>query len=796
MSNKLEKVTISEIIEAFKYHIKDERFRFVSAVILILLSFYLFLSFISYFFTWKEDQSFILESFSSYLLNSHLVSKNWAGKLGAYLSHVFIHNLFGISSLCIPLILLWLGLKLLNIKIFGFKKAILPLIFFAIWFSVLTGFIFGEKYFFIGGAYGVFTSKWLISATGFFGTASLIFIVGIILFVIFFDNLFHKIKNNIKSLFKGELKQVNLPEQSNIDESFSASFNETESKTQQNNSMNAETEQLNNNDIKDETEKEIELIIEHKKNNEEVITKNEEESIISTQKLCEKSIEYDPYMEIPGYKLPSLELLEKSDKEDIEVTEIELKENKDKIVHTLNQYGIQISQIKATIGPTVTLYEIVPAPGIKISKIKNLEDDIALNLSALGIRIIAPMPGKGTIGIEVPNKTPQIVSMYSLLSNKSFIETNYDLPIAIGKTIQNEVFTFDLTKAPHVLIAGATGQGKSVGLNVILTSLLYKKLPTELKLVIIDPKKIEMSDYADLVEHFIALLPDQEEPIINKVEDAKKVLKSLTIEMDNRYSLLKEAGGTRTIKDYNEKIKKGLLDVKKFPYLPYIVVIIDEFADLIMTAGREIEESITRLAQLARAVGIHLIIATQRPSTNIITGTIKANFPTRIAFRVFAMIDSRTILDTPGANQLVGRGDMLISLGGGELKRIQCAFITPSEINNIVKYIMSQPKPSKIYYLPQVTEESSQFSDSSSFAEAGYDDLFAEAARLVVSTQIGSTSLIQRKFSIGYARAGRIMDQLEAAKIVGPPDGSKPRQVLISDLITLEQHLRKFGINT
>jgi len=470
-----------------------------------------------------------------------------------------------------------------------------------------------------------------------------------------------------------------------------------------------------------------------------------------------------------------------------EVSNEELISNKNKIVETLRHYKIEITKIRATIGPTITLYEIVPAPGIRIVKIKNLEDDIALSLAALGIRIIAPIPGRGTIGIEVPNQNPEVVSMKSILSSKKFTESTAELPVALGKTISNETYMFDLTKMPHILVAGATGQGKSVGLNVIIASLLYKKHPTELKFVFIDPKKVELNLYSVLEKHYLAKLPNEEEPIINDFQKVKFTLNSLNVEMDQRYDLLKKAH-TRNVKEYNDKfIQRRLNPEKGHRYLPYIVVVIDEFADLIMTAGKEIELPIARIAQLARAVGIHMIIATQRPSTNIITGTIKANFPARIAFKVASMIDSRTILDTPGANQLVGKGDMLISWGSA-MTRVQCAFLDTPEVENICKFIGDQRGFPTAFLLPEVEgDEEGALVDADL---SGKDELFDDAARLVVMNQLGSTSMIQRKLAIGYNRAGRIMDQLEKAGIVGTGEGSKPRQVYIQDEYSLEQLLK------
>lgn len=519
------------------------------------------------------------------------------------------------------------------------------------------------------------------------------------------------------------------------------------------------------------------------------IIKNDEETLNKTKTDVEEQGPYDPTRDLENYRLPGLDLLNDYEQNNTSVTEDELIANKNKIVETLNDYKVQIDKINATVGPTVTLYEIVPAKGYRISKIKSLGDDIALSLAALGIRIIAPIPGRGTIGIEVPNEKKQTVAMRTVLASKKFQESKFDLPVAIGKTITNETFTFDLTKAPHLLVAGATGQGKSVGLNAILTSLLYKKHPAQLKLVLVDPKKVELTLYKALEKYFLAKLPDAEDAIITDTQKVVNTMQSLCIEMDKRYDLLKEAS-CRNIKEYNEKfINRHLNPEKGHHYMPYIVVVIDEFADLIMTAGKEVELPIARLAQLARAIGIHLIVATQRPTTNVITGLIKANFPARIAFKVMSMIDSRTILDAPGANQLIGRGDMLIAMGGSEMTRVQCAFVDTPELEKIMQHIEQQQSYTGAYELPEYTPEGSEGGNLEDVDLSKRDSMFEEAARIIVINQQGSTSLIQRKFSIGYNRAGRIMDQLEAAGIVGPYQGSKARDVLIPDEISLDRLL-------
>jgi S-DNA-T family DNA segregation ATPase FtsK/SpoIIIE len=559
---------------------------------------------------------------------------------------------------------------------------------------------------------------------------------------------------------------------------------EPDEKETENDDLDFEFEKDNgdeNEEQPEEVEKDesLKLTVKPKTEEEEVDEQNEE-----------GMEDYDPRLDLSDYKFPTLDLLEDHKSGNAEVTNEELISNKNKIVETLRHYKIEITKIRATIGPTITLYEIVPAPGIRIAKIKILEDDIALSLAALGIRIIAPIPGRGTIGIEVPNQQPEVVSMRSIIGSKKFQETTADLPIAIGKTISNETYMFDLAKMPHILVAGATGQGKSVGVNVIITSLLYKKHPSQLKFVFIDPKKVELNLYSIIEKHYLAKLPDEAEPVITDIQKVKNTLNSINVEMDSRYDLLKKAHA-RNIKEYNKKfISRRLNPMKGHKYMPYIVVIIDEFADLIMTAGKEIELPIARIAQLARAVGIHMIIATQRPSVTIITGVIKANFPARIAFKVASMIDSRTILDQPGANQLIGKGDMLISVGS-EVERVQCAFVDTPEVEKICSFISDQRGYPTAFLLPEYSSDE----------EAGpgqvdlnnKDEMFEDAARVVVNNQMGSTSMIQRKFSIGYNRAGRIMDQLEAAGIVGPSEGSKARQVLIQDEYSLEQLLNNLN---
>lgn len=781
----------------------DERIKIVLGVFTILLSAFLTLAFISYFFTWKEDQSF---QFSKVVSEASLQVENWSGKAGAYFANLFINKWFGIASFTFPFLFLVIGFRLFKIKIYSIRKSFKIAIIGTIITSVLLGYIFGNSNGYLGsglgGSHGYIIAEWLNSFLGKVGTAFLLF-VAITSFVIFSSkNAYDWIIKITSDLFKRDFHEFE-DEKENITTDVNEVKQEVISNNQENNQDTEEEIDENlvfttrkdeekveekpiidrtqvTNDKPEEKEEEIELTIEEK---------HKEEKLNGSVKNYELE-DYDPTLELSNFKLPSLGLLEDHGQgSNGEIDKEEIIENKNRIVETLANYKIQIDKIKATVGPTVTLYEIIPAPGVRISKIKNLEDDIALSLAALGIRIIAPIPGRGTIGIEVPNQKPEIVSMRSILESKIFSESKYELAIGLGKTISNDTFVIDLAKMPHLLVAGATGQGKSVGLNVIIASLLYKKHPSQLKFVMVDPKKVELTLYNKIEKHYLAMMPDSEESIITDTQKVVNTLNSLCVEMDHRYDLLKTAH-VRNIKEYNAKfIARKLSPEKGHKYLPYIVVVVDEFADLIMTAGKEIEAPIARLAQLARAIGIHLIIATQRPSTNIITGTIKANFPARIAFRVSSMIDSRTILDSPGANQLIGRGDMLVSTGG-DLVRLQCAFIDTPELDKLTDFIGSQQGYPTAFMLPEYTPEGHDEIGEVDFSKR--DAMFEDAARLVVRHQQGSTSLIQRKFSIGYNRAGRIIDQLEAANIVGPFEGSKARQVLFADEYSLEQYLKEF----
>jgi S-DNA-T family DNA segregation ATPase FtsK/SpoIIIE len=796
-----------------KGFLKDERFKLLLSFLLVGFSFLLLLSQISYLFTWKIDNSFNWGKASDWF-DSEITVENWAGKVGAFLANLTMNKWFGLASLSLPFLFILLAFKIIKIRILPFGSTLFTTLLITIVLSVWLAFVakssdvLGSG---LGGRHGHYICMLLISLLGMFGTIVILLIIS--LGILFYT--YEKSVGHFKNLLKNQvplistLFQKKVSDDENDDISSEEELDDDEDDEDKDVAEEKITFKEKNGDLVFETEfpqrertapndnffvktipkpeiPGLGTIVNEEDDDDSVEPRFQEEEGETTSNLPLE--DYDPTLELSRFKLPPIDLLEKHDSGESTVTNDELISNKNKIVETLGHYKIQIDKIKATIGPTVTLYEIVPAPGVRISKIKNLEDDIALSLSALGIRIIAPIPGKGTIGIEVPNLKPEIVSMRSLITSKKFQETDAELAIALGKTISNETYIFDLTKMPHLLIAGATGQGKSVGLNAIIASLLYKKHPSQLKFVLIDPKKVELTLYARIEKHYLAKIPDATEAIITDTQKVINTLNSLTIEMDQRYDLLKVAQ-VRNIKEYNRKfIKRRLNPENGHRYLPYIVVIIDEFADLIMTAGREVETPLARLAQLARAIGIHLVIATQRPTTNIITGVIKANFPARIAFRVTSMIDSRTILDSPGANQLIGRGDLLFA-PGSDMIRLQCAFIDIPELERINEYIANQQSYPTAFYLPEYVDENS--SDGILDVDlTKRDNLFDDAARLVVAHQQGSTSLIQRKFSIGYNRAGRIIDQLEAANIVGAFEGSKARQVLFQDEHSLEQYLK------
>ncbi|MFX0557982.1 DNA translocase FtsK [Maribacter sp. CXY002] len=751
--------------------------------LLILFSIALFFSFVSFYFTWQDDQSLLTE-----FKDRNEEAKNLLNKFGASISHIFVYKGFGIASLiftfllCLTGIYMFLGLDKKGLL----RKWIWGLIF-VIWISITLGF-FAYNSPLLGGLVGYEMNDFLQDYIGKIGVL-LVLVFGLIFIMVrLFKMTPDSVVNFVKSKKQGlssEFKRQNKAESDDIivptEEETPVIIDTYTHKTEIPHLKKQDTINDFEISVPEEPEEEEQLAMEVEKIVEEV-----EEIDLLANKLVDDFGEFDPTLELGNYKFPTIELLDQHGVSGgITINQAELEENKDKIVDTLKNYKIGIAQIKATIGPTVTLYEIVPEAGIRISKIKNLEDDIALSLAALGIRIIAPIPGKGTIGIEVPNKNATIVSMRSVIASSKFQKAEMELPIAFGKTISNETFVVDLAKMPHLLMAGATGQGKSVGLNAVLTSLLYKKHPAEVKFILVDPKKVELTLYNKIERHFLAKLPDSEEAIITDNTKVINTLNSLCIEMDNRYELLKLAM-VRNLKEYNTKFKARKLNPNDgHKFLPYIVLVIDEFADLIMTAGKEVETPIARLAQLARAIGIHLIVATQRPSVNVITGIIKANFPARIAFRVTSKIDSRTILDAQGADQLIGRGDMLYTQGN-DVTRIQCAFVDTPEVAKITEYIGSQRAYPEAHELPEYVGEDSGTSVDYDIADR--DKMFREAAEVIVIAQQGSASLIQRKLKLGYNRAGRIIDQLEAAGIVGPFEGSKARQVLVSDMVAL-QHL-------
>lgn len=811
----------------------DERFRFSLSIFILFFSAYLTLGFVSYLFTWKEDQSKLDISWYQLVTDAGIRVENWAGKTGALLANQFINQWFGIASFAFIFLLIIICFRLIRIRLLPLGRTLKFSLIGIIWTSITLGYFFGDSYIILGGSHGYYISHWLNSFIGKTGTFLFLFI-SLFAFIVFnFESAFLWIKNVVSKRFNVNIPYPNerfkdgyykTPETATAEQPVSTSEKQTETETIDKNKekatenegevtdkkaylLNDKGEEENVTNLGFEVENTLEnsdLALQNVEQSKQVLNQNlqgdkaeqlklevEKNKDILTNEVKEPEDDFDPTLELSNYRFPPLDLLLEHAKEDSEVTNEELITNKERIEQTLKDFKIDITKIKATIGPTITLYEIVPAPGVRISKIKNLEDDIALNLAALGIRIIAPMPGRGTIGIEVPNQNPKIVSMRSVIASRKYQDSKFQLPIALGKTISNESYVVDLVKMPHLLVAGATGQGKSVGLNAIIASLLYKKHPAFLKFVLIDPKKVELTLYDKIERHYLAMLPDAEEAIITDNQKVIHTLSSLNIEMDNRYNLLKKAQ-VRNIKEYNAKfIKRKLNPEKGHRFMPYIVVIIDEFADLIMTAGKEVELPLARIAQLARAVGIHLIVATQRPSTNIITGVIKANFPTRVAFKVASMIDSRTILDTPGANQLIGRGDMLITQGS-DLIRLQCAFIDTPELEDITDFIGAQQGYTTPLLLPDY-ETGEDSNDPNAVDLSKRDDLFDEAARIVVANQQGSTSLIQRKLSIGYNRAGRIVDQLEAAGIVGPFEGSKARQVLYPDEYALEQYLNSLN---
>jgi S-DNA-T family DNA segregation ATPase FtsK/SpoIIIE len=848
MSNKIKKIKANtraaetlqqekeEKVEV-KQLLKDERTHKIAGSIFLLLAILFFVAFTSYLFTWDEDQDKVFKEGYKLLLGTDTKVANLMGTFGAFMAHLFIYKGFGVAAYLICSFFFVIGVNLFfGKKIFSISKNIKYLIVGLPLISITASVLLGRQEFAWGGAVGDMCKDYLYGTIGKIGSIAVL-AVAFLAYVIWRFNpsfnlpekkpvalpveaaeekadaptLIKTVKANDEeqtineriaaNSMKGKGGILNVPDQTPV-------FNHDLNIVEKDDPVTHTAQQPDAMPVFPDDEPEIETPVSlitvtpakpksdpeptglelEIKTAETDAGDDEEPTLAKTVEKVAQLKPYDPILDLRDYKYPSLELLENHGSEKIVQDPTELENNKNQIINTLKNYDIHIQKISATVGPTVTLYEIIPAAGVRISRIKNLEDDIALSLAALGIRIIAPIPGKGTIGIEVPNTRKTVVSMKTLLSSEKFQKNAFSLPIAIGKRIDNENFIVDLASMPHMLMAGATGQGKSVGLNAILVSLLYKKHPSQLKFVLVDPKKVELSIYKKIERHFLAKLPGEEDAIITDTKKVVNTLNALCIEMDNRYDLLKEAG-CRNIKEYNEKfVARKLNPEKGHQYLPFIVLVVDEFADLIMTAGKEVEMPITRLAQLARAIGIHLIIATQRPSVNIITGTIKANFPARIAFKVSSKIDSRTILDTGGAEQLIGKGDMLISYNG-EVVRLQCAFVDTPEVDKIVDCIGDQRGYTEAFLLPEYIDEKDM--ESRDFDVNDKDTLFEDAARLIVASQSGSTSLLQRRMKLGYNRAGRLMDQLEAAGIVGPNQGSKTRDVLIKTDADLQQYLNE-----
>lgn len=834
---KKEKISLLQRLQLFQSFYRNERTQKIIGLLLVLFAGYLAIAFTSYFFTWDVDQDKVLGS-SGTLFNPETKVQNWLGKAGALISHLFMYKGFGASSFILVPVLFLYGIqktvqrKFLNVSAFNAKW-----LFLMTWSSLVMAYIFSDRMYFMGGGFGYFLNSEITNMVGGIGLLALL-AFSILTFLVLVINLSFKLPTK-PVLMQDEIIEAELktPQPS---KDFNSSFNEVKelklTQEEEEELLNFEIKQKGNDLVISPVNQEknigLEIIssieetteplnIAEKENSTAILSENnqvtldtasqtpvtelkgepefeigktvEEPIVIEEEnkaaKLVEEFGEYDPTLDLGHYKFPTFDLLNDYGSSQNKVNQEELVANKDRIIATLKNYGIEIDKIMATVGPTVTLYEIVPAAGVRISKIKNLEDDIALSLAALGIRIIAPIPGKGTIGIEVPNQTPEMVPMRNILASEKFNNSTFDLPIALGRTISNEIFIADLAKMPHLLMAGATGQGKSVGLNAVLVSLLYKKHPAQIKFVLVDPKKVELTLFNKIERHFLAKLPNSEDAIITDNTKVIHTLNSLCIEMDNRYALLQDAQ-VRNIKEYNTKfVNRKLNPNDGHKYLPYIILVVDEFADLIMTAGKEVETPIARLAQLARAIGIHLIIATQRPSVNIITGTIKANFPARIAFRVSSKIDSRTILDSGGADQLIGRGDMLLSTGN-DLIRIQCAFVDTPEVEKICEFIGNQRAYPSAFLLPEyVGEDGSDGKAEVDLSER--DKMFDDAAKLVVQFQQGSASFLQRKLKLGYNRAGRIVDQLEAAGVIGQFEGSKAREVLVKDMHQLDEILHK-----
>ena len=812
---------------------QNEKFQKVTGLFLLLLSIFMLVAFTSFFVTWNADHDKVTGSWWELLSRPDVKVDNWLGKFGAIISYQFIEKWFGVSAYVFVLLSFLAGFRILfNVELLPIGRTVRVAFFAFIFVAATLGYVLSDssRLLFLAGAFGFEINLWLESIIGSIGTGFLLAFAAVAFVAVTFNLAFsipsflrpkettpddvtaaletiatkdggNRVKasvvEEVAPAVPATLELEITPSAEEEEEEEEEEEGETESETE----IEADTISFENEILPvsiQETEMEVSmpgLNTENPENDavplsiEPIPTDSQQldESEISTEVLGE----YDPTLDLSSYQFPTVELLENhttpKNSQNLEELKAELEANKNRIVETLGHYNIAIDKIKATVGPTVTLFEIIPQAGVRISKIKNLEDDIALSLSALGIRIIAPIPGKGTIGIEVPNQNPEIVSMRSVIASEKFQNCDYDLPIGLGRTISNEVFVADLAKMPHLLMAGATGQGKSVGLNAVLVSLLYKKHPSQVKFVLVDPKKVELTLFKTIERHFLAKLPGEEDAIITDTRKVVNTLNSLCIEMDQRYELLKDAQ-VRNIREYNAKfVARKLNPNNGHRFLPFIVLVVDEFADLIMTAGKEIETPIARLAQLARAIGIHLIIATQRPSVNIITGTIKANFPARMAFRVTSKIDSRTILDTGGADQLIGRGDMLLSTGA-DLIRLQCAYVDTPEVDQITEFIGSQRGYSSALMLPEYVAEN-EAGGASEYDVADRDPLFEEAARMVVQHQQGSASLLQRRLKLGYNRAGRLIDQLEAAGIIGPFEGSKAREVKVKDPMALEQFL-------
>ncbi len=787
----------------------DRKFHLAIGLFLLLASIFLAVSFISYLTAGKADQSVVEAMTETGIKESGQQVKNWFGLIGAFTAHYFIFRWWGIMSLLVPPLLFLVGHRIIwKTRIVSLIKSFSFTLFYLLWVSISIGYFLlnsddVSELGFLSGGVG-FEMAIIIESLMGWGTVLFLIFMFIVFNMYFFNITQLETVNNFLQSSREKLRNFSFKpgsENSSLESLLTQVKEEVEAEEHEGDKEEDGKEEnlteewkVTKEDLKKKPEpvEELELAVEEPKPVEqpkgieeeavdmEVEEKKDDEVRVTT------SENYDPTLDLPKYKYPTADLLTDYPKKDIQVTKDELEQNKDKIVRTLVNFKIGISSIKATIGPTVTLYEIVPEAGVKISKIKNLEDDIALSLAALGIRIIAPIPGRGTIGIEVPNKNREMVDIKSVITTEKFMKSDKDLPVVLGKTISNEVYVTDLAKMPHLLMAGATGQGKSVGLNMIIASLIYKKHPSQLKFVMVDPKKVELTLFNKIENHFLAKLPDTDEAIITDTQKVVHTLNSLCIEMDTRYNLLKEAG-CRNLKEYNRKfISRRLNPQKGHRYLPYIVLIIDELADLMMTAGKEIETPIARLAQLARAIGIHLIVATQRPSVNVITGIIKANFPARLSFRVTSKVDSRTILDAGGADQLIGMGDMLLSMGS-EIIRLQCAFVDTPEVDRICEFVGDQRGYDSAYMLPEFVGDDEGEVGAVDLSDR--DSLFDDAAKLIVLHQQGSTSLIQRKLKLGYNRAGRLIDQLEAAGIVGPFEGSKAREVLIKDEYSLEQLL-------